>query len=169
MLKKPRQKAPISSPVLQSPQSKFQPRLPTLSWQDFLQSLGSTPYSSSDPVCDRRLVATALLSVLTGDLRFGCSCARTFGEWKSASLPGPFDHAIYSGWCALHRGGLLRLGAIANFLSRPILVGFLNGMALIIISGQLGKLFGFAVRTDTGFFLRIADFVSKLPQTRFQL
>ena len=64
-------------------------------------------------------------------------------------------------------GGLLRLGAIANFLSRPVLVGFLNGMALTIISGQLGKLCGFAVRTDTGFFLRIADFVSKLPRTHF--
>ena len=64
-------------------------------------------------------------------------------------------------------GGLLRLGAIANFLSRPVLVGFLNGMALTIVSGQLGKLCGFAVRTDTGFFLRIADFVSKLPQTHF--
>ena len=64
-------------------------------------------------------------------------------------------------------GGLLRLGAIANFLSRPVLVGFLNGMALTIISGQLGKLCGFAVRTDTGFFLRIADFLSKLPRTHF--
>jgi high affinity sulfate transporter 1 len=64
-------------------------------------------------------------------------------------------------------GGLVRLGAIANFLSRPVLVGFLNGMALTIISGQLGKLCGFAVRTDTGFFLRIADFLSKLPRTHF--
>jgi high affinity sulfate transporter 1 len=64
-------------------------------------------------------------------------------------------------------GGLLRLGAIANFLSRPVLVGFLNGMALTIVSGQLGKLCGFAVRTDTGFFLRMTDFFSKLPRTHF--
>jgi high affinity sulfate transporter 1 len=64
-------------------------------------------------------------------------------------------------------GGLLRLGGLANFLSRPILVGFLNGMGLVIISGQLGKLFGLQVRTDTGFFLRIADFVSKIGQTHF--
>ncbi|HEY6387007.1 MAG TPA: SulP family inorganic anion transporter [Candidatus Acidoferrum sp.] len=64
-------------------------------------------------------------------------------------------------------GGMLRLGVIANFLSRPVLVGFLNGMALTIVSGQLGKLCGFAVRTDTGFFLRIADFIWKLPQTHF--
>ncbi|MGC1192326.1 MAG: SulP family inorganic anion transporter [Candidatus Binatus sp.] len=64
-------------------------------------------------------------------------------------------------------GGLLRLGAISNFLSRPVLVGFLTGMALTIVSGQLGKLGGLAVRTVTGFFLRITDFVSKLPQTHF--
>jgi MFS superfamily sulfate permease-like transporter len=32
--------------------------------------------------------------------------------------------------------GMLRLGFIANFLSLPILVGFLNGVALIIIVGQ---------------------------------
>jgi high affinity sulfate transporter 1 len=64
-------------------------------------------------------------------------------------------------------GGMLRLGGLANFLSRPILVGFLNGMGLVIISGQLGKLFGLHLRTDTGFFLRIADFVSKIGQTHF--
>jgi high affinity sulfate transporter 1 len=64
-------------------------------------------------------------------------------------------------------GGLLRLGAVANFLSHPVLIGFLNGMGLTIVSGQLGKLCGLSVRTDTGFFLRIADFVSKIGQTHF--
>uniref|UniRef100_UPI0035939336 SulP family inorganic anion transporter n=1 Tax=Thiocapsa sp. TaxID=2024551 RepID=UPI0035939336 len=39
----------------------------------------------------------------------------------------------------------LRLGALADFLSRPILVGYLNGIALYIMAGQLGKLFGFPV------------------------
>ena len=62
-------------------------------------------------------------------------------------------------------GGILRLGAVANFLSRPVLIGFLNGMALTIVSGQLGKICGFSLRTDTGFFLRIADFISKIGQT----
>lgn len=47
-------------------------------------------------------------------------------------------------------GSILRLGALANFLSRPVLVGFLNGMALTIISGQFGKLCGFAVRRRSG-------------------
>src|SRR5215472_3618998 len=36
----------------------------------------------------------------------------------------------------------LRLGALADFLSQPILVGFLNGIALSIILGQIGKVLG---------------------------
>jgi high affinity sulfate transporter 1 len=39
-------------------------------------------------------------------------------------------------------GGFVRLGFIADFLSRPILIGFLNGIGISIIIGQLGKLFG---------------------------
>jgi len=52
-------------------------------------------------------------------------------------------------------GGLAGFGAIANFLSRPILTGYLNGIALSIIVGQLGKLFGFDV-PSAGFFRTIA-------------
>jgi hypothetical protein len=33
----------------------------------------------------------------------------------------------------------LKLGAFADFLSKPILVGFLNGIALSIILGQIGQ------------------------------
>lgn len=40
--------------------------------------------------------------------------------------------------------GIGRLGFIANFLSQPVLTGYLNGIALIIIVGQLPKLFGYA-------------------------
>jgi high affinity sulfate transporter 1 len=42
----------------------------------------------------------------------------------------------------------LRLGALADFLSRPILVGFLNGISLYILVGQLSKLLGFPVRSQ---------------------
>lgn len=48
-------------------------------------------------------------------------------------------------------GGMARMGFIVNFFSRPILVGFLNGIALSIIVGQLGKLFGITmVHRDFG-------------------
>ena len=33
----------------------------------------------------------------------------------------------------------LRLGAIADFLSKPILVGFMNGLSISIVLGQLGR------------------------------
>lgn len=39
----------------------------------------------------------------------------------------------------------IRLGTLADFLSKPILVGFLNGVSLHILAGQLGKLAGVPV------------------------
>src|SRR5262245_39542515 len=60
--------------------------------------------------------------------------------------------------------GMLRLGFIANFLSHPILVGYLNGIALLVLLGQLPKLFGFAPSGD-GFFPQVASFVQRLGAT----
>ncbi|MFD2112149.1 SulP family inorganic anion transporter [Thiorhodococcus fuscus] len=48
-------------------------------------------------------------------------------------------------------GGTARMGFIVNFFARPILIGFLNGIAISIIVGQLGKLVGIAVENhDVG-------------------
>ena len=60
----------------------------------------------------------------------------------------------------------LRLGALADFLSKPILVGFLNGIALSIILGQIGKIFGFAI-TAGGIIPRLLEFVEKLGLTHW--
>lgn len=59
---------------------------------------------------------------------------------------------------------LLRLGAIADFLSRPILVGFMNGLALSIVLSQLGPLFGITLAAE-GFFPRVLEFLASLPGT----
>ncbi len=40
-------------------------------------------------------------------------------------------------------GGLLRLGVLADFLSRPVLDGFVVGVAISIVVGQLDKILGF--------------------------
>ena len=40
--------------------------------------------------------------------------------------------------------GFARLGVLAQFLSKPVRVGFLNGIAVIVFVGQLPKLFGFS-------------------------
>ncbi|HGM6782018.1 TPA: SulP family inorganic anion transporter [Pseudomonas aeruginosa] len=44
--------------------------------------------------------------------------------------------------------GLARAGFIASFLSRPILVGYLNSIGLSLLVGQLGKLFGYEAATS---------------------
>jgi high affinity sulfate transporter 1 len=61
---------------------------------------------------------------------------------------------------------ILRLGVVADFLSRPILTGFMNGIALTIITKQLGTLCGFAVLGNTGFFLRVVNFGSRLNEAQ---
>ncbi len=42
-------------------------------------------------------------------------------------------------------GAIARLGFITDLLSRPIRVGYMNGIALTILVGQLPKVFGFSV------------------------
>lgn len=46
----------------------------------------------------------------------------------------------------------LRLGFIAEFLSRPILLGYMGGLALAVIASQLPKLFGLTSPLHTNFF-----------------
>jgi high affinity sulfate transporter 1 len=60
----------------------------------------------------------------------------------------------------------LRLGALADFLSKPILVGFLNGIALSIMFGQIGKIFGFSIAAG-GIVPRLVEFVRRLDLTHW--
>jgi len=60
----------------------------------------------------------------------------------------------------------LRLGALADFLSKPILVGFLNGIALSIMLGQIGKIFGLPI-TAGGIVPRLLEFVRKVDLTHW--
>jgi SulP family sulfate permease len=51
----------------------------------------------------------------------------------------------------LFAAGLLRLGFVADFFGKPVLLGYINGVALIVIASQLGKLFGITVDVDEFF------------------
>ena len=57
----------------------------------------------------------------------------------------------------------LRLGALADFLSRPILVGFLNGIAISIFVGQFSKVLGISVRANS-FVSQLLETLKTLPQ-----
>ncbi|GGN77451.1 SulP family inorganic anion transporter [Nocardia rhizosphaerihabitans] len=53
-------------------------------------------------------------------------------------------------------GGFLRLGFVTELLSKPIRLGYLNAIALIVVVGQLPKLLGFSVDA-TGVLAEIAE------------
>lgn len=59
--------------------------------------------------------------------------------------------------------GLFRFGFAADFLAKPILVGYLNGVAISIFLGQIEKVFGFAMQSR-GIIPRLIEFAGKLPQ-----
>jgi high affinity sulfate transporter 1 len=61
-------------------------------------------------------------------------------------------------------GGMTRMGFIVNFFARPILIGFLNGVAISIIAGQLGKLLGITV-VNRDFVPSLLELVERLGET----
>lgn len=58
-------------------------------------------------------------------------------------------------------GYFARLGFLANLLSKPILIGYMAGIALIMIGGQLGKVGGIKIEADA-FFGQVGEFLTKL-------
>ena len=56
----------------------------------------------------------------------------------------------------------LNLGVIADLLSRPVLVGYLNGASLVLISTQLGKMFGIKTQGEE-FFPLLSTLIQQLP------
>jgi SulP family sulfate permease len=81
--------------------------------------------------------------------------------------PASHDFAAFTAALALTTGaaaliaGVLRLGFLANFISEPVLKGFIIGLALTIIIGQVPKLLGIS-GGDGDFFEQLADVLGKL-------
>lgn len=59
--------------------------------------------------------------------------------------------------------GLARAGFIASFFSRPILIGYLNGIGLSLLAGQLGKVLGFKIEGN-GFVLSLINLLERLNE-----
>jgi len=121
------------------------------------------------------------IGALVGAAVFGSSRRLLFGPESSSALlvaatvaplaagGSPARFAALASLLALLVGcvalaaGLARFGFLADFVSRPILLGYIAGVSLIMITGQLGKLFGIPV-TNEQFFPMIAELVSRLGQ-----
>ena len=63
-------------------------------------------------------------------------------------------------------GGYLRLGFVTELLSKPIRLGYLNAIALIVVVGQIPKLLGFTVDAS-GVLGQIADVAQSLWAREF--
>jgi len=61
-------------------------------------------------------------------------------------------------------GYLTRLGFLADLLSKPILIGYMAGVAVIMITGQLGKVNGMSLEAST-VFGEVQTFLTHLPQS----
>ncbi|BAZ41498.1 sulfate transporter [Calothrix sp. NIES-4101] len=60
-------------------------------------------------------------------------------------------------------GYFTKLGFLADLLSKPILVGYMAGVAVIMITGQLGKISGISLEANT-VFGEVVEFFGKLEQ-----
>jgi high affinity sulfate transporter 1 len=63
--------------------------------------------------------------------------------------------------------GLARLGVLADFLSKPVLDGFIVGVAITIVIGQLDKLLGYEVEASLEFVPDILVILTNFGQTHW--
>jgi SulP family sulfate permease len=113
-------------------------------------ALGSSRHLVTGP-----MAATAALSAaVVGDVVAGSS-----DEFTQLTVV----LALCVGVTAL-AAGLLRLGFLASFISEPVLKGFIVGLALTIIIGQVPKLFG-VEGADGDFFEQLWGFLGDLGDT----
>jgi len=114
--------------------------------------MGSSRYLSAGPESSTALMtATALAPLAAGDAGRYATLAAVL-----AGLVGVVCLAA----------GSLRLGFIADLLSRPVLIGYMAGVALIMAAGQLGRLTGTTVSGD-GFIAEVRSLVDALPNVHW--
>ena len=137
----------------------------------YAQLAGFSPevglYSSILPLVAYALLGTSRQLVLGPD---SATCALVAASVAPLAAGDPKLYASLSVALCFLAGVLcigasfLRLGALADFLSKPILAGFLNGIALSIALGQIGTLFGFSIEAG-GIIPRLLEFAGKLGLT----
>lgn len=60
-------------------------------------------------------------------------------------------------------GAVARLGFLADLLSKPILVGYMAGVAVIMITGQFGKISGMSIKAES-IFGQVHEFLSRFNE-----
>lgn len=96
----------------------------------------------------------------------------SFGILSQMAISGSVEFIALSSGLAIITGivliiaGYFRLGVLADFFSRPVLSGFIVGLAITIAFGQLGKIVGYEVEAD-GFIREVLAFFVGIEQLHF--
>lgn len=109
--------------------------------------------SSRQVVASPDAAAAALVASSLGGLAVAGS---------SNYLTMAFAQAILCG-VMLMRAAVFKLGFLANFLSKPILVGFVGGLAVDILVSQIAKMLGVKIDSGGEFVDKLAGLVTGLP------
>ncbi len=92
-----------------------------------------------------------------------------------ATVNGQVDPVLYATFAtalALAMGllllfaGVLHLGFVADFFGKPVLLGYINGVALTVIATQAGKLLGLSI-DQTDFFGILEEVLSELDDVNW--
>jgi MFS superfamily sulfate permease-like transporter len=131
------------------------------------------------------LVASLLIYALLGTARhlsvgptsatsalLASSVATALVATAAANASDPATYQAYATAFVLITGliflaaGLARLGFITQFLSKPVMDGFVLGLALFVVTGQLNKLFGVA-KPEGNTVERLVGIIKELPQANW--
>lgn len=125
-------------------------------------------YAAFVPLLVYPLFASSRQVIVGPDIAISLLIGSTIGPLAG----GDSAHAaVLAAVVALLSGVLLllaaraRLGAVADFLSKPVLVGYMTGAALILMASQLNKLFGVTLKR-VDFFPRLLELLSKAKETQ---
>ena len=128
------------------------------------------------------LVASLLIYALLGTSRhlsvggtsataalLASSVAAALVASASATASDPQTYATYAAAFVLVTGlvflvaGIARMGFITQFLSKPVMDGFVVGLAIFVVVGQLNKLFG-VEKTEGNTVEKLLGIIRELPQ-----
>jgi SulP family sulfate permease len=104
------------------------------------------------------LLASAVAAALVATAAVNASDPETYQAYASAFV-------LVTGLVFL-AAGLARLGFITQFLSKPVMDGFVAGLAIFVAVGQLNKLFG-VPKPDGNTVEKLLGIIKELPQANW--
>jgi sulfate permease, SulP family len=121
--------------------------------------LGTSRHLSVGPTsATAALLASSVASALLATAAVNASDPDTYQAYASAFV-------LVTGLVFL-AAGLAKLGFITQFLSKPVMDGFVMGLAIFVSVGQLNKLFGVA-KPDGNTVQKFIGIIKELPQANW--